>query len=144
MAAALLLAACGAEGIDDQPASRVAPEGTTGVRTINLTEDDAAYVVDVEGGRTDDGLDVIGRDGARTPASDWLRETSHGIQLDIARYDGPVAIFTGVERVLDMSEYDDRAVGVFEEARGQGSCPPTCMHCPEQAVALCASMCGFR
>jgi hypothetical protein len=86
---------------------------------------------------------VIGRDGGRVPANDWFQETSHGIQFDLANYHGPIAIFTGVEQVLDMAEFEDRSSEAIDEARGRRACPPTCMHCPEQAVMFCATVCGF-
>jgi hypothetical protein len=144
LAAALALAACGQAGVDDAPARRVGPDGDeVGTHTMDLRQAGQGYVFDVDQGSPDDDLGVVGGDGQRVPARDWLARTTEHLRLDLSNYTGAVSVFTGVDPLIDLSSYRERSSLLGTGATNHATCPPTCIHCPEQNLAFCASLCGL-
>lgn len=145
VAAALMLAACGGEETDGElGARRIGPDGDAiAVRTVNLSaEEESTYVMDVDEGRPGDGVDVVRRDGSRLPAEDWLEETARHLDIDLTTYRGPVLIKSGVDELIDASEYEEELDQLRDNSRRNPTCPASCLHCPEDSAVLCATLCG--
>lgn len=143
---ALLLGACGGAE-SDTGAEMLDQRGqVTETKTIDLTADDGrTYAVDVR----DDG-GVAGDITVRSHRGDlrlgeWLRDVklTHNLN-ELTSDDNTFIILTNVNDIEADTTPADMAREAREQARSQANCPEECLHCPEDNVFLCQSMCGAR
>ena len=145
LGAALFLGACGGAESDEGAAVLGNDGQLTEVKTVDLTASGRTYVIDV---RDDGGVgrDLKVRSNRGTFAmNDWLSDVSLGHNVGtVTSDDGTFILMTNVHDIAEDVTPEDLAATAREQARGPGACPEECMHCPEDNVFLCQTMCGAR
>lgn len=145
LGAVLFLGACGGSETDEG-AAVVGNDGQlTEVKTVDLTADGRTYAVDVrdDGGVGAD-VSVHSHRGDFTLAA-WVNEVrlSHNL-AELTSDDNTFIILTNVNDIVEDKNPTDMAREAREQARNSANCPEECIHCPEDNVFLCQSMCSAR
>jgi hypothetical protein len=146
LGAVLFLGACGGGDTSDEGAAIVGNDGLlTETKTVDLTADGTTYAVDVR----DDG-GVAGDITVRSHRGDlrlgeWLRDVriSHNL-AELTSDDNTLIVLTNVNDLAEDATPTELAREAREQARNGANCPEECLHCPEDNVFLCQSMCGAR
>lgn len=144
---ALALVACGGEETQTEGVAVLGDNGElTEVNTLDLTTADGrTFVIDVrdDGGVAGD-VTVNSRRGNFT-LQGWVNDValSHNLTA-ITSDDNTLILVTTVDAVIEDATPEDVASQAREQARSQANCPEECIHCPEDNVFLCQSMCGAR
>lgn len=145
LGAVLFLGACGGSETDEGAAVIGNDGQLTEVKTVDLTADGRTYAVDVrdDGGVATD-VNVRSHRGDFALA-DWVNEIrlSHNL-AELTSDDNTFIILTNVNDISEDVNPTDMAREAREQARSQANCPEECIHCPEDNVFLCQSMCGAR
>lgn len=145
LGAVLVLGACGGEDSDTGAALLGNNGELTEVKTIDLTADGRTYVVNVrENGGVSGDVTVNSRTGTYQ-LDTWVDRVavSHG-RGTLTSDDGAFIVLTNIYEVAEDLTPEDLAREAREQAHSQANCPEECIHCPEDNVFLCQSMCGAR
>jgi len=144
LGAVLFLGACGGAETDGESAALLTPDGEmTEVTSLDLTEDGRTYVIDVrDDGRVAGDVTVNTRRGIFA-LSKWVDEVRRGHQLPVlSSDDGEFILLTDLGDIAEDNTPENLARKAREQARTGANCPEECLHCPEDNVFLCQSMCG--
>ncbi len=144
--AVLFVAACaGTDTRDTSSGFELVGGEFVEVQQLDLTAENRTFVVAV----SDDGsvapdLTVRGRAGQR-PLTDWIANlaVAHSYS-SITSDDGQLVIITNIDDINEGKTPEELASDAREQANMGQNCPEQCLHCPEDSVFLCQTLCSAQ